>query len=224
MKMVLKISLLFFSLLFSNAIFAQTEKDGKEKFLQPDGFFVGADVSKFLLKALQPERTEYELSFDFSLNRSFYLVGEVGVTDYKYTGEEYLYDYFSNGYYWRAGFFYNFLKDIERDDIVAVGLLFGHSSFDHSAENLSIIDNRYGHLDIAGIEYPGQNANWLEPYFSIKVEIFANFYLGWSMRGRKYLWGSDFDKLKPKIIPGFGNFNTNSNACVTYNVLYKIPF
>ncbi|MBN1187775.1 MAG: hypothetical protein JXB49_36215 [Bacteroidales bacterium] len=215
---------LFFSILLSSALIAQEKGETKESFFRPDGIIVGVDVSKFLLNVLQPERTEFEGSLDLGLNENFYLVGEFGVTDYKYTGGDFLYDYYSDGYYWRTGFCYNFLKDRERDDLVSVGLLFGHASFNHSAENLSIIDNRYGLLNISSLSFPDQQANWIEPYFALKVEIFANFFLGWSLRAKAFLGGSDFDELKPNVLPGFGKFNGNSNACVTYNIYYKIPF
>jgi len=222
MKVFLKISVFIFSVFVSYS--AVCQEDTTKFRIEPEAVFVGYDISNFLLKALNSARNEYEISIDIGLNKDLFIVGEAGIATYDFSGDKYLYNYSSDGLLWRTGFCYNLYRKGEKNDLMTVGLLFGHANFNHKASDLIIHDILYGEQIISNVRFDDQHVNWLEFAFSLKVELFANIFLGWSIRGKGYLGGSDFDFLKPNVLPGYGNFNRKVNATITYSVFYRIPF
>lgn len=236
MKADMKILVFIISLFFIPLVYAQegeeveTEEAGteeeeiKEKWTGPEGIFLGYDVSNFLVHALNTSITEFEVSADLVVTKDLFICGELGVANYDFSGSDYLYDATSDGFLWRAGFGYNFLEKRQKNDVITVGLLYGNSVFNLSASGLVIEDSRYGSVTLNDMTFKGQTANWLELAFALKVELFANIFLGWSARGKVYLTGTDYDLLKPHMVPGYGNYSRNVNATLTYSVFYRIPF
>jgi phosphoribosylformimino-5-aminoimidazole carboxamide ribonucleotide (ProFAR) isomerase len=57
----------------------------------------------------------------------------------------------------------------------------------------------------------------------IKVNVYKNFYMGWSLRYRIRMNIKKAEHTEPWYIPGFGK-NNSTNLGVTYSLIYKLPF
>jgi hypothetical protein len=67
-------------------------------------------------------------------------------------------------------------------------------------------------------------AQWVEIGTGVKVEVFKNIYLGWSLRGRMLLSKTmGQNGVFPYIIPGYGQGENSSNFGVNYSIYYQIP-
>ena len=70
------------------------------------------------------------------------------------------------------------------------------------------------------------SASWLEFIFGIKAELFANIYIGGSIRLGFLISEKEPENFKNLYIPGFNKVTDDSNFGVGYNVSlsYFIPF
>lgn len=64
---------------------------------------------------------------------------------------------------------------------------------------------------------------WAELLAGIKVNVYKNFYMGWSLRYRIRMNMKKTEHTEPWYIPGFGK-NNSTNLGVTYSLIYKLPF
>ena len=64
---------------------------------------------------------------------------------------------------------------------------------------------------------------WAELLAGIKVNVYKNFYMGWSLRYRIRMNIKKAEHTEPWYIPGFGK-NNSTNLGVTYSLIYKLPF
>lgn len=176
----------------------------------------------------------YSLQADLSIDR-FMLVGDIGTARYTRTKqpEDTLalpYQYDTEGNYFKIGVDINFLKDMEantrfaKDDVVFWGLRFAHSTFSANA-TFDIADPIWGDFDV--VENNDKlNAWWIEMVAGIKVEIFKNVFLGYTMQYRvlKTISQKNGETLTPYDVPGFGSTNSKNNFGFDYYLFYRIPF
>jgi hypothetical protein len=74
-------------------------------------------------------------------------------------------------------------------------------------------------------EYTGLNASWLELLAGVKAELFANFYLGGSIRLNVLITNKDSGAFNNIWIPGFNRKNDNSGIGwgFNYTLSYLLP-
>lgn len=194
-----------------------------DKFIRMDGLRVGLDLSRSL-QHLWNKGNRYgtELSFDMELTPNLYPVIETGwerlSIDHNYL------EYAASGSYTRFGFDYNLLvAEHEKDmDIVYVGLRYGFN-FANQQVKKYMIANYWG--DITGrLGRQKYNAQWAEFVLGIKGEIFTNFFMGWSIRGKLKMDQKDFDMPHVYFNPGYGPAEKEFNFDISYSIYYNLPF
>jgi hypothetical protein len=188
------------------------------------GLRLGYDVSRLGLYVFQPERKEMEFSADMEVKKNIYPIVEIGQSQIALSEETY--DYQADGYYFRAGADRNFLKKITANqyEMLFGGLRYGYSSFRQRADNISVSDPYWGDVTGGSIPEARVNAHWVEVTAGIRGELFKNFFMGWSFRGRVMLHQSAGENLTPCLIPGFGAYNgKRANLGFTYSIFYRIP-
>jgi hypothetical protein len=187
------------------------------------GLRLGVDLSRFSLYYFAPEREAYEFSGDFEVARDLYVVGEYGSE--KISLEKPTFNYKSDGNYFRLGVDWNFLESENPNDYEMVygGIRFGYASLYHSADNIIISDPYWGSVASASTSEINYNAQWVEILTGIRAELFRNFFIGWSVRGRIRLTHSSDDILKPYIIPGYGNGIKKATIGFNFSIFYRIP-
>ena len=191
------------------------------------GLRIGYDLSRLpvsYMPLIDSTRTAFEVSADFEVKPKYYAVFEYGQQQVNFTNG--WYGYSSEGYYWRAGFDYNFLGKkllTNQYEMVFMGLRYAHASYNHSANNLYITDNYWGEVTIENYGPVNLSANWLEIAGGIRGELFKNCFIGWSFRARLMIAQKRDETLTPYFIPGFGAGDKKSRIGFNYYIYYRIP-
>ncbi|MFW5699364.1 MAG: DUF6048 family protein [Bacteroidota bacterium] len=186
-----------------------------------DGIRVGYDFWNFAEAYMVPPKFEQEIHGDVFISPRTLLSVNLGRTWIERKKNNFIYD--AQGSFIKAGIHYNTFP--EHNNILAIGGRIGHSAFRHEATNITIPlrDSIWNDVTTARIPEERMNATWLEVCLTMHVEIFANFYLGWSIQGKVMLAGPRDNQMTPYEIPGFGKGNNPTAAGFNYYVSYQIP-
>jgi len=211
-------------------------------FGQRYGLRVGVDLSKPIRSLFDSDYSGLEFVADFRITKKLYIAAEFG--NEKKTSTEaleniddidrvVLYNYTTSGSYVKLGVDFNTYENwYGMTNAIIVGARYAGSSFTQTLNNYTIYDsNRYWYPNNfapgsgSSEEFSGLNATWLELLFGIKVELFANLYLGASVRLNYLFTNKEADFFPNLWIPGFNQVNDNSNFGVGYNytISYLIP-
>ncbi|QLG44136.1 DUF6048 family protein [Costertonia aggregata] len=204
---------------------------------QEYGLRAGIDLSKLLLTSLNDDYQGFEIVGDYRLNEKLFLAAELGnekktQTESVIEGRD-LYDYTTSGSYLKVGVDYNTYKNwYGENNSVFVGARYAISRYNQTLNNFRYYDsNRYWNDDFPvgsaePIDFDGLTASWIELLFGAKVELFANIYIGASVRlgilvtqekGVNNLWIPSFNKVTDN-----SRFGANYNYSISYFLpLYK---
>ncbi len=202
---------------------------------QPYGLRIGVDLSRPTISFFEEEYTGIEFVGDYRLSLKYYLAAELG--NEKRTRQEDAYNFTTSGSYIKVGFDYNtYANWYGEQNMIYAGARVAFSTFNHTINNYQIFDsNRYWSPDgfqesgSAPIELESRTATWVEAVLGIKAELFANIYLGASVRlgalvpnPNKKLEEGEFSNL---FIPGFNKVTDNSIFGIGYNfsISYFLP-
>lgn len=194
-----------------------------DKYIHMDGLRIGMDISRSLQHLWNKgDRYGTELSADIELFPNFYPIVETGWEKLKIR-QDYI-NYSSSGSYTRIGFDYNLLVSESQKDMsmVYVGLRYG---FDFASQQVDeyLIENYWGDIqDSFGKQ--NYNAQWAEAVLGIKGEIFKNFFMGWSIRGKLRLNQKELEMLHVYFDPGYGPAEKKFNFDFSYSIYYNLPF
>lgn len=224
-----RFTLLICLLTLALSSYGQEENEQKIKpkrtdnFIRMDGIRLGADMTRpFQSTWIKGDRMGMEFSAEMELRPNLYPVAEAGWE--KYTLDQDFVSYNSSGPYVRFGINYNLLSAAtkEEKDILYLGFRYG-VSFAKQEVSSYMIDNYWG--PVTG-SFPSQNyqSQWVELVFGLTGEIFKNFYLGWSLRGKFNVAQKDFDLPPAFFNPGYGKAENNMNFDFTYSMFYTLPF
>jgi hypothetical protein len=198
---------------------------------QPYGIRFGIDLSRPILSFLNDDYTGLELVGDYRLSYRLYAAAELG--NEKKTIQEDLYNFTTSGSYIKLGVDYNTYENwYGMNNAVHVGGRLAFSSFSQTLNNYSIFDsNRYWYPDTfypvtsSPEEFSSLNAAWLEFVLGVKVELFANIYLGASVRLGYLVSNTEAERFPNLWIPGFNRVTDNSNfgSGYNYSLTYLLP-
>ena len=194
-----------------------------DNYIHMDGLRVGMDISRSFQQLWNKgNRYGTELSFDMELFPNFYPIVETGWEKLRIR-QDYV-DYSSAGSYTRIGFDYNLLVAENRQDmdVIYVGLRYGFDIANQQVKSF-FIPNYWGDMSNS-FQRQNYSAQWAEVLLGIKGEVFHNFFLGWSIRGRIKVSQKDFDLPHVYFDPGFGRSERNFNFDFSYSIFYNLPF
>ena len=195
------------------------------------GVRVGVDLYKLTRGLYDSNYKGIELVGDYRLTKNYYLAAELGSED-KTTEDDRL-NTTTKGTYIKAGFDYNAYKNwLDMENIISIGLRGGFSTFSQELNSYKIYNSNHywGEMPwiTSGETFNGLTAGWIEVVAGIKVKVYNNIFVGFSLRMNTLLYekkpSEDFENL---YIPGFnrtyaGNFGAGFNYTVTYFIpLYK---
>ena len=210
-ELVFLFSFFFF---LSSTAFAQTGKDT----IRTNGIRLGFDVGGFIIGLAKISNQKTEFSADVGRKKLFY-VGELGFGTKNEQNN--LYDYKQQGYYARIGVERNLLKG---DDALFVGMRYGFSYQRHQAANILISDPYYGSQPGNSVPVSEFSVHWLEGVGGIKVKLWRNLYMGYTLRLKIKVYNSDYGEFLPFTVIGFGKPDKSVQAGMSYSIYYKIPF
>ncbi len=211
-------------------------------FKQPYGLRAGIDLSRPALSFFNSDYTGLEIVADYRLTQTLYLAGEFG--NEKRTSQEELanvevenatplYNFTTSGSYIKLGVDYNTYENwYGMNNSIYIGGRYAFSTFSQTINDSFIYDsNRYWNPDrfangsLNNVEYTGLTASWLEFLVGIKAELFANIYLGASVRLGYLVSNAEEDNFPNLWIPGFNKVTDGSKFGVGYNysISYLVP-
>ena len=212
----------------SNAQEAKTAtKDSVVPKTERYGLRVGVDLFKLTRSFYEKDYRGIELVGDYRLTRKHYLAVELG-NENKTVDDDQV-NFTTKGSYLKVGFDYNSYQNwLDMENIISVGLRYGVSSFSQRLNSYEIYNpNQYfgeNPVVIAGNEYSGLSAQWIEVVAGMKAEVFNNVFVGFSFRLNRLVnqkLPSNFDNL---YIPGFNRtYNGDFGVGFNYTVSYFIP-
>jgi len=195
------------------------------------GVRVGVDLYK-LTRGLYDENYKgIELVGDYRLTKNYYAAAEIGSED-KTTEDDRL-NTTTKGTYLKVGFDYNVYENwLDMENIISIGLRGGFSTFSQELNSYKTYNPYpyWGEMPwkTSGETFNGLTAGWLEVVAGVKVKVYNNIFVGFSLRMNTLLFDKKpSDNFENLYIPGFnrtyaGNFGAGFNYTVTYFVpLYK---
>lgn len=235
----------FFSILFCFCIgllWAQEEqtpseadtvdREKMEADFLPTALRIGPAINSLIQTGIDNNGTYYGLQADLPIQRFMVSVeyGHADLTRQNEAGvpEQEVFSYSSSGDFYKLGIDANLLRDKQtgdfdaRNDVIYFGLKYALSVIDDQV-SFRTGDNFW---ETSSIDQRNENLRvyWIEMNAGMKVEIFRNVFLGYTMRyrfGQRY---SNRSSLVPYRIPGFGKGEDETNFGFDYYIFYRIPF
>ncbi|MDC6354304.1 MULTISPECIES: DUF6048 family protein [Robiginitalea] len=206
------------------------------------GIRLGADLSRLLITGLNEDYQGFELVGDYRISEKFYLAAELGnesrrvnelLDNENDVNIQSLYDITSRGSYLKAGLDYNtYTNWYGMNNQIIVGARAAFSSFRTDLDSYSYFNsNRYWNPDgfqpgpDAPVELDGLSAAWIELLLGVKAELFANIYMGASVRLGMLVSRTESDRMPHLWIPGFNRVTDGSSFGVGFNytISYFLP-
>lgn len=225
MKLMSKYIFSLLCLCFSYFGLAQEKDTIKQK--EKYGLRVGLDLHKLSKSIYDSDYQGLEIVGDYRITQKYYIAGEIG--NENKTIDDDRFNFTTKGTYFKVGFDYNTYKNwLNMDNMVYIGARYGLSTFNHTINTYKIYqpDNYFGeNIVTSGQNFDGLNASWLELVGGLKVELFSNFYAGFSVRLNYLISNKKPDNFDNLYIPGYnrtydGKFGVGFN----YTISYMIPF
>lgn len=191
------------------------------------GIRFGLDVSKIARSLYDNKYKGIEFVGDYRLTKKMYIAAELG-NENKTTADNTI-NFTTRGSYFKVGFDSNNYENwLNMTNMIHIGLRYGVSTFSQQINSYKVYDtSNYFTLNqnlTPNIKYDGLSAQWVEVVAGMKVELFSNFYAGFSAR-MNYLTTNkkpqNFDNL---YIPGFNRtYNGKFGVGWNYTVSYFLP-
>ncbi len=182
----------------------------------------GVEISYPARMIFEPEIRQYEASVDFEFIKNWFGTIEGGIIGVDVSRENF--DYYSDGWFIRTGVDFNILgrETLEDNDIVYFGIRYGYGKQTHGADNVVVSDGYWGTYTTF-VESTGFDVHWGELAGGLKTELFANLFMGWSVRFRVIVSGANHTSMQPYRIAGFGSGSNITAFDFNYSVFYRIP-
>lgn len=190
----------------------------------------GIDLSKPVIAQLNKDYFGLELVGDIKLFSEFY--GAVELGNERKTQQSEKINFTTSGTYLKFGFDYNMYKNWKgMNNAIYLGMRLGNSFHKQEVNEYEPYQlDHYWNTEIVkkGPEIREQDAlqaRWLEIISGIRVKMFNNIYMGFSLRLNRLMSDTRPDNFDNLHIPGF-NKKTDENvwgAGFNYTITYAIP-
>ena len=135
----------------------------------------------------------------------------------------------ADGYYWKAGYAYNFFEnwgDMRND--VTLGMAVAKARFDYRLLSYTRLPLTpvFDPVTVETDEYyPGLSAFWLEVTSAVRAELWKGLFLELHVSGKYMLRGSGDDRVGLVYVPGFYTTNISRFGFgLGYKISYLISF
>lgn len=201
-------------------LFGQTQT-GKWK--PSEGFTIGINLAGPINKFFDKDRTGISFLSRMNVKEQWLLLAEMGYENVSFAKAHY--NYTSNGTFLKAGFEYDVFveKEMGSNDNLLFGMHYGYAIQEHSASRF-LIENGYWSDYVGQLGTYTVNTHWVELTGGPRMELFKNFYMGWTFHIKVAIYRDNPDILLPYLIPGFGNGDNRINAGFSYTLEYMIPW
>lgn len=219
--------ILLISLLMAPAMATTAQENAKEEQKEHPLAFKGISLSTDIFGYAYSIIDDYmsgEIALEANFGNRIYPVIEVGY------GHTDTYDdilgihYKSSAPFYRVGLNYNFSTGKNKVPINYIyGLArFGWTRAEYDLSTPPINDQMWGGgvpLELTDIE---NYCSWIELGVGVKVKIWKNFHMGWSIRYKARMNRTSGNNSRMWYVPGFGN-SRHTLWGGTYNLIYELP-
>lgn len=206
---------------------AQTEKKDTTSISGPwfNGLRAEIDLAPIVSSFMgNGEIFSYEGAIQAYVLNKYYPVLEIGYAGANHSTLSDI-NYKTNGMFARLGVDFNLVKPKKGakpiNNVFLAGARLGFSSFKYDMTNIVVTDDYWNETTTLNFSNEPATKLWFEVVAGMRVEIFKNIYMGWSIRNRHILGQSVTGEMSPWYIPGFGKNINGSNWGVNYSVGYK---
>lgn len=216
----------FFFCFFASAFSQKNEKEEAEPEMPwYQGVKVEYDVASLIMSAVSGWETySAELGVQLNIKQKYLPViefGFAGANTVSHNG----YGFKTNAFYGKIGIDYNLLKpqtgEVRFHRMFFIGARFGMSPFSYDVTNITVIDDYWGGEAVRNFDNEKSTAFWFEILAGLRVEIFKNVYMGWSVRNK--ILFNNYNKegdIPPWYIPGMGK-RVGGNWGFNYSIGYS---
>jgi hypothetical protein len=205
---------------------AQEKKENPELAKTPliNGFTIQADIASIVSSALSKGETySAEGGLQINLKHKYYPIVELGFGGAnKISNDDRRFNAY--GLFGRIGADINLLKKKEdakpSKNLFLAGARIGFTNFSYDISNISIANDYWGGTEM--LNYPNRNATkvWVELVAGVRVEVFKNIFLGWTVRNKNLLNKDTEGEISSWYIPGFG-INSPRTWGFNYTIGYQ---
>ncbi|MDR2927713.1 MAG: DUF6048 family protein [Cytophagaceae bacterium] len=226
MKTSKTLKYIFISFLLVQAVavaWGQEKKPETAEWFPAQGFTLGVNLAGPVSSLLNSERKGFSFLTRISLMDKWNLYGEAGFENVNFDKPEY--SYTSNGSFFKVGVERNMLKKSESGfiDQLLLGGSYGFSFQNHGASQFRVVNNYWNDYSGSFDSYL-MSSHWIEISAGPRAELFKNFFMGWSLHIKAFLFRSNREIMTPYLMPGYGNGDNKINASFSYNIEYMIPW
>lgn len=123
--------------------------------------------------------------------------------------------------YFKIGADYNFLYKSNPQYRLLLGLRFGASTFSYRLSDVTVNSGYWGQSDTFDLPSQTSTAIYGELLIGLKVNIWKQLSLGWTVRFHHLFHSSSSESGEPWYIPGMGTRNSKIGA--TFSLIYTLP-
>lgn len=183
---------------------------------------VGVDVGTPLMRALGQSHGVSGVQFMVNLHNRYIPVFEVGMGEAHSTPAYNNFTYKSKlSPYFKLGLNYNFLYNSNPQYQAFAGVRYGISPFKWTLTDATVDNTYWGDETPMAFPEVKATAGYFEMLFGLKVMVYKNLSMGWSVNYRAVMHQSPVTHGKAWYIPGYGTTGSPLGAAVT--LYYTIP-
>lgn len=186
------------------------------------GLLLSADLASPVMTLFGTQYGNYEVALEADIYHRFFPVVEVGMgmANYKPQGNNYTFKC-DPAPYMRLGANYNFFYNNGSESFFSLGFRYGLTGFSYAWEDITIGSSYWESEELVSTPKQKAFAHWGEIVVGLRVQVYKNFYMGWSGRYR-YMFGCGTSAYgDPYFVPGFGP--KEGGWGFTYTIGYRLP-
>lgn len=214
---------IFISLFLLGSVLLTNGQVAEADLAAPKGFTLGVNLAGPINKLFDEGRSGISFVSRMSIKLPYSLLAEVGYENVLFENSKYRYS--SNGTFFKAGVEYDVFagKGLGSNDNLLFGMHYGYALQTQEAASFTIENSYWGdyHGDLGLYTV---NTHWVELSGGPRMEIFKNFYMGWTLQLKLAVYRDNSNILSPYLVPGFGNGDNRINLGFSYSVEYLIPW
>ena len=209
----------------TDSVVAEPEEPEIKGYLYPlfNGLSVNVNILDGIANLFGQSYGNYEIAAELDLHNRFFPVWEIGIGHADNTPEGLNFTYRNKAsLYNRVGMNYNFGYNKTAMSFFYIGIRYGFSFFTYDIDNILVESPYWGESEKLQITGQKSWAHWGELLGGLRVQVYKNFYMGWTVRYRLMFSHKKNTYSQPWYIPGFGT--DSSPFGFTYTVGYRFSF
>ncbi len=170
-----------------------------------NGLQVSVNVMDGVANLFGQSYGNYEVAIEFDLYNRFFPIWEIGIGRADNTPEDLNFTYRTRpSLFNRIGLNYNFKYNSESKSFFYIGARYGFSFFSYDIDNITVDNPYWQEHETLSISNQKSWAHWGEFLGGVRVQVYKNFYMGWTARYHLLIDSKDNEYSAPWFIPGYG--------------------